>query len=313
MVDRRRATDRDGRGDPPADRGVAHRWGDGTPRAAPAVDRAGNAPRGPCDRVRTRNPGLEHGFEAVTPGVEGSKMGLRKGDNRLIHKTQRIKPIPAVSGFMSDQTQPKRIAELEDRIEQLEATTKKMMPTRRDALKYGGAAALGAAAMSGTASAGSAQVGTIGDASNLVDIEAEDVNVSDTINGASVSGAAAGEALTSDGAGGLTFAEAGGGVPPNFSYNDVKNSRSLETTFTNNTGKALFVCIIITPDSNNDFWGFHAEVNGSKILEHDKFLNTGEYHENHKASFSFFVPDGGDYYIGTFAPVSISEWHEAEM
>jgi len=74
-----------------------------------------------------------------------------------------------------------KISRLEDRIEQLEATTKKMMPTRRDALKFGGAAALGAAAMSGTASAGSSQVGTIGDASNLVDIEAEDIDVEDTL------------------------------------------------------------------------------------------------------------------------------------
>jgi len=74
-----------------------------------------------------------------------------------------------------------KIERLEDRIEQLEAVTKKMMPSRRDALKLGGAAALGAATMSGTASAGSNQVGTIGDANNLVDIEAEDVSVSDTI------------------------------------------------------------------------------------------------------------------------------------
>jgi len=80
---------------------------------------------------------------------------------------------------MDDQSD--KISRLEDRIEQLEATTKKMMPTRRDALKYGGAAAIGAAAMSGTASAGSSQVGTIGDSNNLVDIEAEDVNVSDTL------------------------------------------------------------------------------------------------------------------------------------
>ena len=74
-----------------------------------------------------------------------------------------------------------KIERLEDRIEQLEAVTKKMMPSRRDALKLGGAAAIGAATMSGTASAGSNQVGTIGDANNLVDIEAEDVSVSDTI------------------------------------------------------------------------------------------------------------------------------------
>jgi hypothetical protein len=84
---------------------------------------------------------------------------------------------------MSDQTPPERIAELEDRIEQLEATIKKMLPGRRDAMKLGGAAVIGAAAMSGTASAGSSQVGTIGDGSNLVDVHAEDLFNVDTING----------------------------------------------------------------------------------------------------------------------------------
>jgi len=84
---------------------------------------------------------------------------------------------------MSDQTPPERIAELEDRIEQLEATIRKMLPGRRDVMKLGGAAALGAAAFSGTASAGSSQVGTIGDASNLVDVHAEDLFDVDTING----------------------------------------------------------------------------------------------------------------------------------
>jgi len=76
-----------------------------------------------------------------------------------------------------------KIQRLEDRIDELEATIKKMLPGRRDAMKLGGAAALGAAAFSGTASAGSSQVGTIGDASNLVDVHAEDLFDVDTING----------------------------------------------------------------------------------------------------------------------------------
>jgi len=75
------------------------------------------------------------------------------------------------------------IQRLEERIDELEATIKKMLPSRRDALKLGGAAVIGGAAMSGTASAGSSQVGTIGDGSNLVDIHAEDLFNVDTING----------------------------------------------------------------------------------------------------------------------------------
>jgi len=76
-----------------------------------------------------------------------------------------------------------KIQKLEARIDELEATIKKMLPSRRDALKLGGAAVIGGAAMSGTASAGSSQVGTIGDGSNLVDVHAEDLFDVDTING----------------------------------------------------------------------------------------------------------------------------------
>jgi len=78
----------------------------------------------------------------------------------------------------------------------------------------------GASLMSGTASAGSAQVGTIGDASNLVDLVAEDVTITDTLNTASLSGAAAGEALLSDGSGNLTFGSGGGGILRNGSEID---------------------------------------------------------------------------------------------
>ena len=74
-----------------------------------------------------------------------------------------------------------KIERLEDRIDQLEATIAKMLLGRRDALKLGSAAVIGAAAMSGTASAAddTNQVGTIGDASNNVDIFVESVAFSD--------------------------------------------------------------------------------------------------------------------------------------
>jgi len=71
--------------------------------------------------------------------------------------------------------------QLENRIETLESTIEKMMPSRRDALKMGGAALVGGAAMSGTASAGTNQVGTIGSQASPVDLESEDINNSDTV------------------------------------------------------------------------------------------------------------------------------------
>jgi len=71
--------------------------------------------------------------------------------------------------------------DLEDRVEQLEATIAKMLPSRRDALKLGGAALVGGAAMSGSASAGTSQAGTIGTANEPVDVESEDINNTDTV------------------------------------------------------------------------------------------------------------------------------------
>jgi len=208
-----------------------------------------------------------------------------------------------------------KIERLEDRIEQLEAVTRKMMPSRRDALKLGGAAAIGAATMSGTASAGSNQVGTIGDPNNLVDIEAEDVTINDTLNGASISGAAQDEALLSDGAGGLTFAEAGGGVPPNFSYVDVESNRSLNTQFTNNTGKALWVVVNLQLTSDDTRFSSFIKIDGSILIFESSELDTGQFDQfSNQKNISFFVPDGSTYEVedpnGT---QQINGWYEAEM
>jgi len=102
------------------------------------------------------------------------------------------------------------VSQLEQRIDELEETIRQMLPSRREALGMGVAGLAGASLMSGTASAGSAQVGTIGDSNNLVDLVAEDVTITDTLNTASLSGAAADEALLSDGSGNLTFGSVGG-------------------------------------------------------------------------------------------------------
>jgi hypothetical protein len=80
-----------------------------------------------------------------------------------------------------DMTDQSDRQDLEDRVEQLESTISKMLPSRRDALKLGGAALVGGAAMSGSASAGTQQAGTIGTSGALVDVESEDINNADTI------------------------------------------------------------------------------------------------------------------------------------
>jgi len=78
-----------------------------------------------------------------------------------------------------------KVEQLENRIDKLENTIEKMMPSRRDALKMGGAALAGGSLMAGTASAGTNQVGTIGDKDasppKLVDLHSEDINNADTV------------------------------------------------------------------------------------------------------------------------------------
>jgi len=70
-----------------------------------------------------------------------------------------------------------RIETLQDRVDELEATVSKMLPSRRDALKLGAAGAVGAVGMAGSASAqNSNQVGTIGTDSDRVDVNAEDID-----------------------------------------------------------------------------------------------------------------------------------------
>jgi len=75
-------------------------------------------------------------------------------------------------------------AELENRIETLEATIAKMLPGRRDALKMGGAALVGGSLVAGSASAlpQEDQVGSIGSSSNRVDLFVEDIDGLESIN-----------------------------------------------------------------------------------------------------------------------------------
>jgi len=74
--------------------------------------------------------------------------------------------------------------QLENRIEKLEATIEKMMPSRRDALKMGGAALVGGSLVAGSASGlpTEDEVGTIGSASQRVDLFAEDIDGLESIN-----------------------------------------------------------------------------------------------------------------------------------
>jgi hypothetical protein len=76
------------------------------------------------------------------------------------------------------------VEELQQRIEVLETTIQRMMPSRRDAMKMGGAALVGGSLVAGSASAlpQEDQVGTIGSSSQRVDLFAEDIDGLESIN-----------------------------------------------------------------------------------------------------------------------------------
>jgi len=81
-------------------------------------------------------------------------------------------------------------AELHERVQQLESTVEKLMPSRRDALKLGAAGIAGAAGVagaSGSAAASTGSAGQIGDSSNRPDVFADTVDANQ-LSGVSTGG-----------------------------------------------------------------------------------------------------------------------------
>jgi len=90
----------------------------------------------------------------------------------------------------TDTTDEPSKAELHERVEQLESTVEKLMPSRRDALKLGAGGIVGAAGLSATtqpAAASTGSAGQIGDSSNRPDIFADTVDTNN-LTGVSAGG-----------------------------------------------------------------------------------------------------------------------------
>jgi len=183
--------------------------------------------------------------------------------------------------------------QLENRIDTLESKIEKMMPSRRDALKMGGAALVGGAAMSGTASAGTNQVGTIGSQASPVDLESEDINNADTVTT---------ENLVVNNTATGPF---GGGVPPGFSYVDQTSNRSIDTVFTNTTGKALLVKVGIFKSSGLTV---EFEVNDKRVERYNITDSNFPF-----LTVSAIVPDGATYEVKGSDGSTVSQWFEAEL
>jgi len=184
--------------------------------------------------------------------------------------------------------------QLENRIETLESTIEKMMPSRRDALKMGGAALVGGAAMSGTASAGTNQVGTIGSQASPVDLESEDINNADTITTQDlvVNGTATGPF--------------GGGFDISSGYVDETSNRSIGTIFTNNKGP-IFASVSLSSD---DPFVFTVEVDSVQIAFFEDESGGRPGH-----TFSFLVPSGSTYEVKDFnsSNPALNSWNELEL
>jgi len=138
--------------------------------------------------------------------------------------------------------------DLEDRVDQLETTISKMLPSRRDALKLGGAALVGGAAMSGSASAGTQQAGTIGTSGSPVDVESEDINNADTVTTQDlvVNGTATGPF----GGGGAPVLESGDSITVATIARNTTDRAFL--TLYNGTAKDV-VCGVVSSSFSTDF------------------------------------------------------------
>lgn len=88
-------------------------------------------------------------------------------------------------------------------------------------------------------------------------------------------------------------------------WRDVKGSRSLGTTYTNTTGRAIMVSISL-PDTNNKTPTVTINVGGVNILvnTYDGGNNLGSF------SHSFIVPAGATYRISVNDSVGITTWAE---
>jgi len=127
--------------------------------------------------------------------------------------------------------------DIEDRVDQLEQTIAKMLPSRRDALKLGGAALVGGAAMSGAASGQpgdqDGEAGVIGTDNSPVDIEASDIEVDDLV----VNGTATGVAQDLQGCRVFLSAEQSisAGTPTQIEFDDVVYDSASNYDTTNHT------------------------------------------------------------------------------
>jgi len=190
---------------------------------------------------------------------------------------------------MADDKQ-ERIETLQDRVDELEATVSKMLPSRRDALKLGAAGAVGAVGMAGSASAqNSGQTGTIGTDADRVDVNAEDIDAVSVNTGQ----------LSSD----IT------------DYTEKTANRSAGTVFQNNSGRVRKVAIRVGNSS-----GGAGQINcslqrgsSSSNLSSADNLNVSGTSDGDQYILTCLIRDGGVYRFNSFGVETIGKWSESEL
>jgi len=169
------------------------------------------------------------------------------------------------TGTNTDTDEPSK-AELHERVEQLESTVAKMMPSRRDALRMGAAGLVGAAGLSATtqtADASTGSAGDIGDPNNRPDLFADEIDANQ-----------------------LTGVTAGGDLPATQVGQDSGNKQPLSVSISNPSSFDQLVCIIqgfqndgdaflrFNNDSSGNSKYTHVDNTGNIVSGTDRFLLT---------------------------------------
>jgi len=200
---------------------------------------------------------------------------------------------------MADDKQ-ERIETLQDRVDELEATVSKMLPSRRDALKLGAAGAVGAVGMAGSASAqNSGQTGTIGTDSDRVDVNAEDIDAV-SVNTGELSLGTAGARISVDVA--TNSINSGSPTTVSFDFVDFDNGSFVDLTTDGLVAPVDGVYIagaVILWDNPTATGSFRLEIlsgSGDLVESIDNVLTTGEL-VSQEVTTLFSLSEGDELFV----------------
>ena len=115
-------------------------------------------------------------------------------------------------------------------------------------------------------------------------------------------------AITLDGTSGITFpsaaVQADSAIGYGQTWTNVTASRALGTTYTNSTGRPIFV-MVAASNNVNASWGLITPVVAGTTLPDARAIVNQSY-----ATISFIVPSGATYVLTTSGSISLQAWAE---